>query len=100
MTFEYVCGIFVQKIALYEIKLNHYSGITILQRCAKFQQKVFLQCRDMLEKPFFRRDFLTIPGAKKDITANSTPVLGGHDQNTSINKKIFHNCYQNADRIT
>ena len=45
-------------------------------------------------------DFLTVPGAKKAITASLTPVLGGHDQNTSINKKIFHNCYQNVDRIT
>ena len=45
-------------------------------------------------------DFSTVPGAKKAITASLTPVLGGHDQSTSINKKLFHNCYQNADRIT
>ena len=45
-------------------------------------------------------DFLTVSGAKKAITADSMPVLGGHDQNTSINKKLFHKCYQNADRIT
>ena len=45
-------------------------------------------------------DFWTVPGAKKAITANSTPVLGGHDQNTSINKLLFHECYQNADQVT
>ena len=34
-------------------------------------------------------DFLTVPGAKKAITANSTPVLGEHGQQTSIKKYYF-----------
>ena len=60
MICEYVCGIFVQKIAFYEIKLNHYSGITILHLCAKFEHKMLLLCRDILQQTFFRR-FWPVP---------------------------------------
>ena len=70
MICEYVCGIFVQKIAFYEIKLNRYSGIPILHWCAKFQQRIFLR-RDMLEKPFFQR-FWPVPGAKKVLRETDT----------------------------
>ena len=86
MICEYVCRIFVQKIAFYKIKLNHYSGITILHLCAKFEHKMFLLCRDILQQTFSWR---SVPGAKKAITANSTPVLGEHGQQTSINKYYF-----------
>ena len=43
------------KILFGNIRLDDYLAITILHLCAKFQPKILLQCRDMLEKPFFRR---------------------------------------------
>ena len=48
------------KILFGNIRLDDYLAITILHLCAKFQQKILLQCRDMLENPFFRR-FRPVP---------------------------------------
>ena len=56
----YFRHIFAPKILIGNIRLDDYLAITILHLCAKFQRKMLLLCRDMLEKTFFRR-FRPVP---------------------------------------
>ena len=94
-----ISGIFARKNPFWQHQarwlLSYHYFASVCQISAKNIAPVSRYARKTIFPAFSASsgDFWIVPGAKKAITANSTPVLGEHGQQTSINKILFHKSY-------